>query len=134
MSANNRFQRLGDLASGTIVVVERRSQMRGLVVMNRAEVVAFAQNLPVNYVASRATSQALSTYVARRELFSAPRRFEIARTLAEPLCLRWNLPVDTNPDLLLCALYYRTFIADRPGNKRPARTEAAPVSAEASSP
>jgi hypothetical protein len=53
--------------------------------------------------------------VARRELFSAERRFEIARTLAEPLCVLLGLPADTNPDLLLCALYYRTFIADRPG-------------------
>jgi uncharacterized RDD family membrane protein YckC len=115
MSANDKFQRLGDLACGTIVVVERRGKLRGLAAVAQSEVIAFAQNLPVNFVASRGMSQALSTYVARRELFSAPRRFEIARTLAEPLCLRWGLPPDTNPDLLLSALYYRTFIADRPG-------------------
>jgi uncharacterized RDD family membrane protein YckC len=112
MSANDRFQRLGDLASGTIVVVEKRAKLRPLASMNQQEVVQFAQELPVNFVASRAMAQALSIYVARRELFSAPRRFEIARTLAEPLCVRWGLPADTNPDLLLSALYYRTFIAD----------------------
>ncbi len=133
MTANNRFQRLGDLASGTIVVVEKRSKLRGLVMMNRPEVVAFAQTLPVGFVASRAMSHALSTYVARRELFSAPRRFEIARNLAEPLCLRWGLPVDTNPDLLLSALYYRAFIADRPGHEPSLRAPVA-VPAEVASP
>jgi uncharacterized RDD family membrane protein YckC len=133
MTANNRFQRLGDLASGTIVVVEKRSKFRGLVMMNRPEVVAFAQTLPVGFVASRAMSHALSTYVARRELFSTPRRFEIARNLADPLCLRWGLPVDTNPDLLLSALYYRTFIADRPGHEPTLRASAA-VPAEVASP
>jgi uncharacterized RDD family membrane protein YckC len=132
MASNNRFQRLGDLASGTIVVVEKRSQLRGLAAMTQREVVAFAQNLPVNFAASRAMSQALSIYVARRELFSPPRRFEIARTLAEPLCVRWGLPADTNPDLLLCALYYRAFIADRPGDQRGPRAERLP--AEVSSP
>jgi len=38
---------------------------------------------------------------------------EIARHLAEPLRLRWDLPTETNPDLLLCGLYYRTFVTDR---------------------
>jgi uncharacterized RDD family membrane protein YckC len=127
MASNNRFQRLGDLASGTIVVVERRSQLRGLAAMTQPEVVAFALNLPVNFAASRAMSQALSIYVARRDRFSPPRRFEIARTLAEPLCERWGLPADTNPDLLLCALYYRTFIADRAADERGPRAERLPA-------
>ncbi len=112
MAANDRFQRLGDLASGTIVVVEQRATLRGLTPIARPEVVQFAQTLPSGFVVPRAMAQALSVYVARRELFSAARRFEIARTLAEPLVDRWGLPHDTNPDLLLCALYYRAFIAD----------------------
>jgi hypothetical protein len=58
-------------------------------------------------------AQALSLYVARRERFSPQRRQELARTLAEPLAARLRLPPDTNSDLLLCALYFRTFIADR---------------------
>ena len=35
---------------------------------------------------------ALSVYVARRELFSPARRFEIARTLAEPLAASGRFP------------------------------------------
>lgn len=113
MAANDRYQRLGDLACGTIVVVERRSRLRGVVPMAHPELVRFAETLPVNFIPTRQMGQALSVYVARREIFSPARRFELARILAEPLCERMNLPADTNPDLLLCALYYRTFIADR---------------------
>jgi uncharacterized RDD family membrane protein YckC len=115
MAANNRYQRLGDLACGTIVVVEKRSRLRGLAQIAHGEVLEFAQHLPPSFVAGQAMAQALSVYVGRRELFSPARRYELARTLAEPLCERLNLPAYTNPDLLLCALYYRAFIADRPG-------------------
>jgi len=134
MAANNRFQRLGDLAAGTIVVVEQRSKLRGLAAIGQQpEVIQFAQNLPVNAVISRALTSALAVYVTRRELFSAPRRWEIARMLAEPLAERFGLPADTNPDLLLCALYYRTFIADRPALDERTRT-AEPELAKAGEP
>jgi hypothetical protein len=38
----------------------------------------------------------------------------VASHLAQPLLERFGLPADTSYDLLLCALYYRTFIADMP--------------------
>jgi uncharacterized RDD family membrane protein YckC len=112
-TSNNRFQRLGDLACRTIVVVERHGTLPGLAAVGRAEVMEFSQQIPDNFVAGQAMSQALSVYVARRERFSYQRRHELARVLAEPLAARFQLPRDTNPDLLLCALYYRTFVADR---------------------
>jgi uncharacterized RDD family membrane protein YckC len=114
MAANDRYQRLGDLACGTIVVVEKRGRLRGLAQVGQAEVLQFAERLPANFTVNRAMAQALSAYVARRERFAPARRFELARTLADPLAARLHLPPDTNPDLLLCALYYRAFIADRP--------------------
>ena len=120
MAANERFQRLGDLACGTIVVVEKRRVLAGLVTVNDAAVIRFSQTLPVEFTPNRAMAHALSVYVARRALFSAARRFEIASTLASPLGQRLGLPADTNPDLLLCALYYRKFIADRPETDAPA--------------
>lgn len=122
MSANNRYQRLGDLACGTIVVVEEVNTLRGLAKVASPEVIDFAHKLPANLSVNRALSQALSIYVARRELFSAPRRLEIARTLAEPLGQRLGLPADTNPDLLLSAMYYRAFIADETPHARPTPT------------
>jgi hypothetical protein len=48
--------------------------------------------------------------VVRRAYFSAGRRTEIARYVAEPLCERFRLPPQTDPDLLLCALYHRVFV------------------------
>jgi hypothetical protein len=62
---------------------------------------------------SRSLARTLSAYVDRRRFFTPPRRREIAKHLGEPLLRRLGLPADTSHDLLLCALYYRTFIADR---------------------
>jgi hypothetical protein len=42
----------------------------------------------------------------------------VAKHLAEPLLERFGLPRDTSYDLVLCALYYRTFIADRSQDER----------------
>ena len=42
----------------------------------------------------------------------------VARHVAVPLLERFGLPADTSYDLLLCALYYRTFIADRSQDER----------------
>jgi len=114
MAANERYQRLGDLACGTIVVVEKRRSLGELARIDDPAVIGFAQSLPVDFAPSRAMAHALSVYVARRKRFSAARRYEIASALADPLAQRLGLPTDTNPDLLLCALYYRKFIADRP--------------------
>jgi hypothetical protein len=58
-------------------------------------------------------AKAIATYVERRRFFSLPRRREMARNLVGPLLDQFGLPADTSYDLLLCALYYRTFVADR---------------------
>jgi uncharacterized RDD family membrane protein YckC len=112
-AANDRFQRLGDLASGTMVVVEEASRQYGVVRVTDPAALELAGRLPTSFVASRSLARALSAYVARRATFPFRRRIEIAFHLADPLRHRLGLPPDTNPDLLLCALYHRTFIADR---------------------
>jgi len=118
--ASSRFQRLGDLACGTIVVIEDREQLHGVVPVQDPNVIELAATLPAGFVASRATARALSSYVSRRAHFAPARRTEIARTLGEPLCDRFNLPRDTSHDLLLCALYYKTFIGHSPQAAAPA--------------
>jgi hypothetical protein len=114
MAVSDRFQRLGDLACRTIVVVEERQTLRELATVDSDEVIRFAAELPANLVVRRAMTRALSIYVARRGLFSPARRHEIARTLAAPLAERWGLAPQVDPDLLLRALYYRAFVTDRP--------------------
>ena len=110
---SDRYQRLGDMVCGTIVVVEDRSWLFGVAKLEDRRAVELASYIPANFQASRDLARALAVYVERRRFFSVPRRREIARHLGRPLLERFNLPADTSHDLLLCALYYRVFVADR---------------------
>lgn len=110
---NDRFQRLGDLACGTMVVVEERQWCGGVVRIDDPEAIRLAALLPVSFQPSRSLGRALATYVGRRRTFSPTRRMQLARHLSVPLCREMELPSDTDPDRLLCALYHRTFITDR---------------------
>lgn len=110
---NPRFQRLGDLAAGTMVVVEEPRWFHGVLRITEPEVIRLASQIPAGFQASRTMARALAAYVQRRLHFPWPRRLEIARHLGEPLRQRFDLPADTNLDLLLCAVYHRTFITDR---------------------
>lgn len=118
MGASRRYQRLGDLVAGTIVVVEERQWLTGVAKLDDPRAIQLAAYLPPNFVVTRSMAKALATYVERRRFFTPPRRKEVARHLAEPLLARFGLPADTSYDLLLCALYYRTFIADRSQDER----------------
>jgi uncharacterized RDD family membrane protein YckC len=111
----DRFQRLGDLASGTMVVVEEPQWFRGVIRLDDPQVAELAARLPYGFQPSRSLARALAAYVDRRGIFARGRRLEIARHLGEPLREKFQLPPETDLDLLLCALYQRTFVADREG-------------------
>ncbi len=113
MSLNDRFQRLGDIVCGTVVVFEQRSWLFGVAKLEDPRAVQLASFIPPEFDIPKSLARALSTYVERRRFFSPPRRRELAKALAVPLLQKFSLPSDTSYDLLLCALYYRAFIADR---------------------
>jgi uncharacterized RDD family membrane protein YckC len=113
MTMNRRFQRLGDIVSGTIVVVEERQWLTGVAKLEDPRAAQLANYIPANFVVSRSMARSLAGYVDRRRFFSIARRREVARHVAEPLIERFGFPADTSYDLLLCALYYRAFVADR---------------------
>ena len=92
---NRRYQRLGDLVAGTIVVVEERRRLTGVAKLDDPRAIQLAAYLPPNFVVSRTMVRALATYVERRRFFTPPRRREVARHLAEPLLERFGLPQDT---------------------------------------
>jgi uncharacterized RDD family membrane protein YckC len=116
-SLNDRFQRLGDLATGTMVIMEQQSM--GVVLKFRDERVArMAESIPPSFQVGRTLGVALSHYVQRREVLSRARRKEIARYLGEELCERFKLPKETDHDLLLCGLYQKAFLGE------PSREEA----------
>lgn len=111
---NGRFQRLGDLACGTMVIIEDRHRLLGVSRVNDPQVIAMAAALPAQFVAGRSLARALAMYVERRTYFAPARRAEIAAHLGRVLAEKLQLPPSVSHDLLLCAAYYRTFIADRP--------------------
>jgi uncharacterized RDD family membrane protein YckC len=133
---NERYQRLGDLACGTMVVVEESPRLYGVARVTIPEAIRLAGLIPVSFEPSRSLARALSVYVERRGGFAVGRRAEIARHLAEPLRIQFNLPTQTSYDLLLCAVYYRAFIADRAGEpvatgrRQPPAAQPRPASAK----
>jgi uncharacterized RDD family membrane protein YckC len=116
-TTNHRFQRLGDLACSTMVIIEDRQQLYGVVRVKEPVAIALALSLPAGFPVSRSLARALSQYVERRRVFPPARRAEIARTLGAALIEKMNLSPSTNHDVLLCALYHRTFITDRAGDE-----------------
>jgi len=112
MVLTSRFQRLGDLAAGTMVVVE---ESRFGSAVPRVEAGAFGNLpslLPLRVTAGSEMARALSDYVRRRARFGRDRREEIARHLAEPLRERYSLPPDAPSDAVLCAFYHRLFLGE----------------------
>jgi hypothetical protein len=111
--ASRRYQRMGDLVAGTMVVVEQRDLLSGVVPVADREVIELAGRLPATCHVSRSLARTLSAYVGRRRFFSAARREEMSRSLGMILAQRYGLPPLASYDRLLCALYFRAFIADR---------------------
>ena len=112
MSLNKRFQRLGDLVAGTMVIVDQKQPTQGLHDVRHPSVLHIASLLPANFKPDQGMSQALAHFIDQRNRLAQQRRDEIANHLAEPLCKQLNLDPNINPDLLLQALYYRAFVSD----------------------
>ena len=109
---NRRYQRLGDLVAGTIVVVEERKWSPTITKVEDPRIPQLAALLPVSLRLSSKTNRAISAFVERRKYLSPGRRHEIARHIAGPLLVKCGLPPDTSYDLFMCALYHRQFVAD----------------------
>jgi hypothetical protein len=107
-----RFQRLGDLAAGTMVVVEQRRRRTGVIRVNDKEVYALLPWLPLRIQAGSQLARALSDYVWHRGRFTRSRREAIAEELARPLRKRYSLPIETPADTVVCAVYHRVFVGD----------------------
>ena len=118
MALNRRYQRLGDIVAGTMVVIEERHWLTGVVKLADPRIMELAGHIPADFHISRTLARALAAYVDRREVFSMARRREVARHLAEPLLARFGFPPDTGYDLFLCAMYHRAFVADRGEEER----------------
>ena len=114
MTLSRRYQRLGDLVAGTMVVIEEKKWTHGLASFEDPRVPQLAELLPKGFVVSASLARALSDFVDRRRFLPYQRVAEIAAHLGKPLTEEFGLQADTNHDLLLCALYYKAFIDQHP--------------------
>ena len=112
MSMNKRYQRIGDLVAGTMVIVDQRKATFGLTDVRSPAVLQIAAMIPATFRADQGMSQALAHFVDQRPRLSDARRREIATHLTDPLSRELSLPPNLDSDLLLQALYYRAFVSD----------------------
>ena len=112
MISTRRLQRLGDLAAGTMVIVDERSWRLPVAKVDDPRVPALASFFPGDYRVSRSMARTLAIYAERRHYLTPARRREVARHLTVPLVDRFEFRTDIDPDLLMYALYYQTFLAD----------------------
>ncbi|WP_184308592.1 RDD family protein [Aporhodopirellula rubra] len=107
-----RMQRLGDIAAGTMVIVDEKTWRLPVAKIEDPRVAPLASFVPGDYLVSRSMARTLAIYAERRHYLTPGRRAEIARHLAIPLIERFDFVSDVDFDLLMLALYYRTFLAD----------------------
>jgi hypothetical protein len=112
------MQRLGDLAAGTMVIVDERSWRLPVVKVDDPRVPALASFFPGDHRVSRSMARTLAIYAERRHYLTPARRREVARHLTDPLVEKFEFRRDIDPDLLMYALYYKTFLAD-PSDQAP---------------
>jgi uncharacterized RDD family membrane protein YckC len=112
MTLSPRFQRLGDLAAGTMVVREERTHRRGFARVKEPEVDALLPWLPSRIAVRSELARALSDYIVARGRFGQGMRAELAEPLARVLRVRFGLSRQASADAVLCAIYHRVFIGE----------------------
>ena len=113
MTTTNRFQRIGDLAAGTMVIVDRARQPPWDLQPDDPRAFGLAELIPPSFVASYSMTQAIGMYMENRRKLPMTRRLEVARHLAGPLMKKFEMLPDTSSDLLLCALFVRIFMSEQ---------------------
>jgi uncharacterized RDD family membrane protein YckC len=112
MILSRKFQRLGDLAAGTMVVIEERRERHGVTQVKEPAVAELLPWLPGRIAARSDLARVLSDYVEARGRFHPVRRAEMADPLANTLRARFGLSSTASADAILCAVYHRIFVGE----------------------
>ena len=112
MVISRRFQRVGDLAAGTIVMIEERRARPAISRVNNRDVEALLLWLPRRVAAGPRLARVLSDYADKRRRFTPERRNEMAEHLAQPLRARYSIDGNVSADVVLCAFYNRVLLGD----------------------
>ncbi len=113
MSITGRFQRIGDLAAGTMVIVDRDRRPPWDLHPDDPRAFGLAELIPASFVANYTMTQTIGMYMENRRKLPMARRLEVSRHLAGPLIKKFELLPDTSPDLLLTALFVRIFMSEQ---------------------
>ena len=116
------FQRLGDLAAGTLVIYDQRATPARAMAALEPAAQRLLGILPPGQVAALdgETARMIAAFVAARTRFHPQRRQEMAAPLAEVLLARWDVPGASaiDPDALLCAVHRLLFGQDKETDPR----------------
>ena len=112
MLMTKRFQRVGDLAAGTMVIVNERRWYPRKVILEDPRIASLSELIPATFRMSPSLAKTIAMFVQRRASMPPLKREEMASFLAEPLIERFKMMPDTSRDLLLCSLFYRDFVMD----------------------
>lgn len=115
MALSSRFQRLGDLVAGTIVVLDERKWVPELATFEDPRVAMLAADLPSDFSPTQSMLRTLADYVDRRRFLSPASANEMASELAPTMLQKFGLQANTDYDLLLCAMYYNAFMQYKAG-------------------
>jgi uncharacterized RDD family membrane protein YckC len=109
MFITQRFQRLGDIAADTMVIIVERDNANRFRELSDENMERIAALLPIDLILQPSTVQALSLYIDRRLRLNQSQRNELSAILIDAMKLNYEMPPEIPNDLLICALHYREF-------------------------
>jgi uncharacterized RDD family membrane protein YckC len=120
MTVTKRFQRLGDLVAGTMVVVPERALPMAPVVLWPAAQPGEAEAIPDDVRLDAEERQAIEMFLRRRDRLGRPRALELAAMIAPMLEARFGSRAPMGDPARMLALYYdRDARGDLPSGARP---------------
>ena len=109
MVLSPKFQRVGDLIAGTMVVLVERDWVTTLASFEDPRVAQLAELIPSDFIVTPTLATALASFVESAPRLGVGYSNEIASEVAQPLMRKFNFPSNTDNTLLMYALYYKAF-------------------------
>ncbi len=112
MAISPRFQRLGDLVAGTMVIVPERARAASPIQLRPRALPMEIATLPDDVVLDADEREAIELFLRRRPTLSHAREHELASMIAQPIGKRLGF-VHPDPSRLLAIVYDRAVNAGR---------------------
>ncbi len=109
MFLTKQFQRLGDIAANTMVVIVEPEYANRFTDVKDEKMQRISAMLPADLVLEPSTVQALSLYIDRRLRLNSAQREELCGLLTDAIRTKYDLPQELSNDAIACALHYREF-------------------------